>query len=137
MGSFALKNNAEKLMSLPDQGKVARSLQTSSFPSTNSWCYDGTGIRFCDWHFIHRARTNTLPIDRWAKSVNVLEIEIHSLIMQLHKTLSIGAKIYTKDTYTKLFQEILCKTVEFNDFFDFLACNRPPQSPVANIAYKR
>ncbi len=58
---FALKNNADKLMSLPDQGKVARCLQTSPFPSTNSWCYDGTGIRFCDWRFIHRARTNTLP----------------------------------------------------------------------------
>ncbi|CAB4021744.1 Hypothetical predicted protein [Paramuricea clavata] len=58
---FALQNNAMKLKSLPDQGKVARCLQTSSFPSTNSWCFDGTGLRFCDWRFIHRARTNTLP----------------------------------------------------------------------------
>jgi hypothetical protein len=58
---FMLKKHAEDLKSLPDQGKVARCLQTSSFPSTNSWCYDGTGMRFCDWRFIHRARTNTLP----------------------------------------------------------------------------
>jgi hypothetical protein len=56
-----LKQRAIKLKSLPDQGKVARCLQSTNFPSTNSWCYDGTGIRFCDWRFIHRARTNTLP----------------------------------------------------------------------------
>ncbi len=58
-------------------------------------------------------------LDRWAKFVNGLEIEIRSLITKLHKTLSIGAKVYTKGTYTKLFQEIFCKTVEFIDFFDF------------------
>ncbi len=60
-----------------------------------------------------------LLLDRWAKFVNDLEIEIRSLITKLHKTLSIGAKIYTKDTYTKLFQEILCKTVEFIVFYRF------------------
>ena len=67
---FALKSHAEKLKSLPDQGKVARCLQESKIPSINSWCYDGTGIRFCDWRFIHRARTNTLPTNdvksRWS-----------------------------------------------------------------------
>ena len=67
---FALKNHAEKLKSLPDQGKVARCLQESNIPSTRSWCYEGTGIRFCDWRFIHRARTNTLPTNdvksRWS-----------------------------------------------------------------------
>lgn len=56
-----LEKHANKLKSLPDQGKVARCLQTSNFPSTNSWCYEGTGLRFCDWRFIHRARLNTLP----------------------------------------------------------------------------
>ncbi len=58
---LCLEKHATKLKSLPDQGKVARCLQTSRFPSTNSWCYEGTGLRFCDWRFIHRARTNTLP----------------------------------------------------------------------------
>ncbi|CAB4028427.1 Hypothetical predicted protein, partial [Paramuricea clavata] len=57
----SMLKRAFKLKSLPDQGKVARCLQSTKFPSTNSWCYDGTGIRFCDWRFIHRARTNTLP----------------------------------------------------------------------------
>ena len=47
--------------SLPDQGKVARCLQTSHFPSTINWSYEGTGLRFCDCRFIHLARTNTLP----------------------------------------------------------------------------
>ena len=56
-----LEKHSETLKSLPDQGKVARCLQTSQFPSTKNWCYDGTGLRFCDWRFIHRARTNTLP----------------------------------------------------------------------------
>ena len=56
-----LEKHSVILKSLPDQGKVARCLQSSQFPSTNNWSYDGTGIRFCDWRFIHRARTNTLP----------------------------------------------------------------------------
>jgi hypothetical protein len=51
--SQCLEKHANKLKSLHDQGKV---------PSTNSWCYDGTGIRFCNWRFIHRARTNTFPL---------------------------------------------------------------------------
>ena len=56
-----LLKHAETLKSLPDQGKVARCLQTSHFPSTNNCSYEGTGLRFCDCRFIHRARTNTLP----------------------------------------------------------------------------
>ena len=64
-------------------------------------------------------RSKLHKLDRWAKFVNDLEIEIRSLITKLHKTMSIGAKTYTKDRYTQLFQEILCKTVEFIDFFDF------------------
>ena len=50
-----------ELKSLPDKGKVTRCLQIFSFPSTNSWCYNCTGMHFYDWHFIQRARTNTLP----------------------------------------------------------------------------
>ena len=53
--------HADILSSLPDQGKVARCLKTTNFPSTNSWLFDGTGLSSCDWRFIHRARTNTLP----------------------------------------------------------------------------
>ena len=56
-----LEKHSDILKSLPDQGKVARCLQTSQFPSTKNWSYDGTGLRFCDWRFIHRACTNTLP----------------------------------------------------------------------------
>ena len=71
---FTLNNHAEKLMSLPDQGKVARCFQQSNIPSTHSWCFDGTGIRFCDWRFIHRARTNTLPTNdvksRWSNETS-------------------------------------------------------------------
>ena len=54
---------ASKLMSLPDQGKVARCLQSCHFHNTNSWICNGTGMCFCDWRFIHQARTNTLPTD--------------------------------------------------------------------------
>ena len=53
--------HADSLSSLPIQGKVARCLKTTNFPSTNSWLFDGTGLSFCDWRFIHRAQTNTLP----------------------------------------------------------------------------
>ena len=59
-----------KLMSLPDQGKVARCLKTCRFHNTNSCIFNGNGMRFCDWRFIHRARTNTLPTNdiknRWS-----------------------------------------------------------------------
>ena len=53
--------HANTLMSLKDQGKVARCLESCRLDSTNNWAFDGTGMRFCDWRFIHRARTNTLP----------------------------------------------------------------------------
>ena len=56
-----LQKHAEILKSVPDQGKVARCLKTSRFPSTNNWSCEGTGLRFCDCHFIHQARTNSLP----------------------------------------------------------------------------
>ena len=37
--------------------------------------------------------------------------------MKLDKTLSTGAKLHSKDKYTKLFQEIFCKIVEFIELF--------------------
>ena len=61
---------ANELMSLKDQGKVARCLESCRLISTNNWSFEGTGLRFCDWRFIHCARTNTLPTNdvksRWS-----------------------------------------------------------------------
>ena len=51
------KVHSNILKSLPDQGKVARCLQTCHFYCANNWSFDGTGMRFCNWRFIHRART--------------------------------------------------------------------------------
>ena len=65
-----LETHKERLKDLPDQGKTARCFQDNKISSTHGWCFDGTGIRFCDWRFIHRARTNTLPTNdvksRWS-----------------------------------------------------------------------
>ena len=64
------KVHSNILKSLPDQGKVARCLQTCHFYSANNWSFNGTGMQFCDWRFIHHARTNTLPTNdvknRWS-----------------------------------------------------------------------
>ena len=64
-----LKKHADLWKNLPDQGKTARCFKENNISSVHSWCYDGTGMRFCDWRFIHRARTNTLPTNdvksRW------------------------------------------------------------------------
>ena len=56
-----------KLLSLPDQGKVAKSLHQDSYMNGSSWMNTGSFIRFCDWRFIHRARLNTLPTNATAK----------------------------------------------------------------------
>ena len=65
-----LKHHEQQFKDLPDQGKTARCFQENKTSSTHGWCYDGTGMRFCDWRFIHRARTNTLPTNdvksRWS-----------------------------------------------------------------------
>jgi hypothetical protein len=53
--------HASILKSLKDQGKVGRCLESCRLISTNNWSFDGTGLWFCDWRFIHCARTNTLP----------------------------------------------------------------------------
>ena len=55
--------NANLFKSKVDQGKVARSLEWDKFATASSWQFDGLGIRFCDWRFIHRARTYTLPLN--------------------------------------------------------------------------
>lgn len=64
--------HAQALMAKPDQGKVARCQQQDKFATSTSWCYDGLGIRFADWRFIHKARTNTTPTNankhRWSNT---------------------------------------------------------------------
>lgn len=62
-----------------------------------------------------------LIIDYRMKFVNGLEIGIRSIIMKPHKTLSFDGEMNIKEKYTKLFQEILCKTVIFfnSSFFYF------------------
>ena len=52
---------SEKLMDLPDQGKVARALNKDSFSNGSSWLYSGLNMRFSDWRIIHRARLNVVP----------------------------------------------------------------------------
>lgn len=63
---------ADDLRAKPDQGKVARAIDKDKYATSSTWHYDGTGIRFCDWRFIHRARTNTLPTNanksRWSQT---------------------------------------------------------------------
>ena len=53
------------------------------------------------------------------KFVNSLEIGIRFINTKLHKTLSFDGEMYIKEKYTKLFNEILCKTNKFTGFFDF------------------
>ena len=53
-----------KLLSKPDQGKVARSLLQDKYADGSSWLFCGYGIRFCDWRFIHRARLNLLSTNQ-------------------------------------------------------------------------
>ncbi|XP_046392673.1 uncharacterized protein T26G10.4-like [Ischnura elegans] len=49
------------LVAKPDQGKVIA--VSSRHPDSNHWVSGGVGIRFCNWHFIHRARLNVLPLN--------------------------------------------------------------------------
>ena len=61
-----------ELKAKPDQGKVARAVENDQYATSSSWHFSGAGIRFCDWRFIHRARTNTLPTNaaksRWSNT---------------------------------------------------------------------
>ena len=50
-------------MALPDQGKVARTLESDSYANGSTWQYTGLNLRFKDWRFIHRARLNCLPLN--------------------------------------------------------------------------
>ncbi|XP_071794611.1 uncharacterized protein [Asterias amurensis] len=61
---------SSKLLALPDQGKVARCLNTDRYINGSSWMPSGNFIRFCDWRFIHRARLNCLPTNAAAKRWN-------------------------------------------------------------------
>ena len=58
-------------------------------------------------------------LDHRVRFINSLEVGIRSVITKLHKTLSSGGKTYIKEKYTKLYQEILCKTVKFIVFSRF------------------
>ncbi|CAM1299312.1 Uncharacterised protein r2_g920 [Pycnogonum litorale] len=56
------QNHADKLKSLPDQGKFARGTSIDDFGLGSHFQIGGKGIRFCDWRFIHKARLNLLPV---------------------------------------------------------------------------
>ena len=70
--------------------------------------------------FIVKAiRESIVYLDHRVRFINGLEVGIRSVITKLHKTLSFGGKTYIKEKYTKLYQEILCKTVKFIVFSRF------------------
>ena len=55
---------AEKLIDLPDQGKVASAFISDSFYNGSSWVFNGLNMCFRDWRFIHRARLNVVPTNQ-------------------------------------------------------------------------
>lgn len=57
------QRSASDLMSLADQGKVARCMAGDQYGNGSSWHMNGLNIRFKDWRFIHRARLNLLPLN--------------------------------------------------------------------------
>ena len=61
---------SDKLMALPDQGKVARALVKDAFSNGSSWVFSGLNMRFKDWCSVHRARLNVVPTNqnkaRWS-----------------------------------------------------------------------
>lgn len=63
---------ADSLMSLNDQGKVARCLTDDQYANGSTWHMTGLNIRFKDWRFIHRARLNCIPLNanksRWSNT---------------------------------------------------------------------
>jgi hypothetical protein len=69
---------SEKLMALPDQGKVARALVKDAFCNGSSWLFSGLNMRFKDWRFIHRARLNVVPTNqnksRWSDCSNLCRV---------------------------------------------------------------
>ena len=64
-----LSHSAE-LTALPDQGKVARTLQNDQYANGSTWQFTGLNLRFRDWRFVHRARLNCIPLNspksRWS-----------------------------------------------------------------------
>ncbi len=69
---------SEKLMALPDQGKVARALVRDAFCNGSSWLFLGLNMRFKDWRFTHRARLNVVPTNqnksRWSECSNLCRV---------------------------------------------------------------
>ena len=54
----------QKLLNLPDQGKVARAMVKDAFANGSSWMFTGLNMRFKDWRFVHRARMNVVPTNK-------------------------------------------------------------------------
>ena len=55
---------SQKLLNLPDQGKVARAMVKDAFGNGSSWMFTGLNMRFKDWRFVHRARMNVVPTNK-------------------------------------------------------------------------
>lgn len=70
--SLGQSNAADRLQSVPDQGKVARTLAMDQYANGSTWQFTGLNVRFRDWRFIHRARLNCLPLNavksRWSNT---------------------------------------------------------------------
>ena len=58
------ERHSQRLMDLPDKGKVARALVADIHANGLSWPYTGFNMRFSDWRFIHRARLNLVPTNQ-------------------------------------------------------------------------
>uniref|UniRef100_A0ABD2XIY5 Reverse transcriptase domain-containing protein n=2 Tax=Trichogramma kaykai TaxID=54128 RepID=A0ABD2XIY5_9HYME len=61
-----VEHYAGSLLAKKDQGKSFEVLRKSKV--SNHFLRSGRNTRFCDWHFIHRARLNVLPVNstlRW------------------------------------------------------------------------
>ena len=55
---------SQRLLDLPDQGKIACALVKDGFANGSSWLFSGLNMRFKDWRFVHRARMNVVPTNK-------------------------------------------------------------------------
>ena len=58
---YIQQKHAQKLLDLPDQGKVAQCLSNDRYANGSTWHSTGLNLRFKDWRFIHKAYLNCLP----------------------------------------------------------------------------
>ncbi|XP_046856059.1 uncharacterized protein LOC124449153 [Xenia sp. Carnegie-2017] len=56
--------SSTKLLNLPDQGKVASTLNRDCFGNGSKFLNNGLNMRFSDWRFIHKARLNVVPVNQ-------------------------------------------------------------------------